>query len=493
MSEENNSVQVYDFFKVLADRLYKENNLSDVTYALLAANSGFRKFFLDFFFPGAGLSPDTVVIEREHAEPGGRPDFWIRAENGTVYIVEFKIWDGNHHFNEYVQILEKDENGGEDTASQRLGYIANYSLEGLDAKGCRLHTWKEFEDALAGENVHDLQIQGYLEYLKRVCPNEDFKLEKWPFCLADFKHVKDFYAGLEAAIEAVDNKRDCKLYTRSSRDFKNKEWMGRFFEFTYKPQQRVWAWIGVYYTNKGAELCVEFEDLAGWGRPVCDAYRSAVHGGSLRFYFQKTTGEEFTDETVIERFLKGVVVGVRGNTIIDPKDYSRARCAHDQSLLAMKAFPLMLEAGIRAAKTVTIDGKPYEIVLRTKSDEVRPESYCGVYFDLVPRVDASGNTDAVNAQQEAASQTLNGWMGVFYNENCKYTDGDKKALTPEGEPVFVCEVRGYNLKEVKGWYPDSWGWLCRVVDINKIGSQGELNAKISEVIQQLEAAKIEWA
>ena len=484
MSEENNSVQVYDFFKVLADRLYKENNLSDVTYALLAANSGFRKFFLDFFFPGAGLSPDTVVIEREHAEPGGRPDFWIRAENGTVYIVEFKIWDGNHHFNEYVQILKKPENGGEDTASQRLGYIANYSLEGLDAKGCRLHTWKEFEDALAGENVHDLQIQGYLEYLKRVCPNEDFDLQNWKFDLANFAQVKAFYAWLETAIEAVDNKRDCKLYTRSSRDFKNKEWMGRFFEFTYKDQKRVWAWIGVYYTNKGAELCVEFEDLAGWGRPVCDAYRSAVHGGSLRFYFQKTTGEEFTDETVIERFLKGVVVGVRGNTI-DPKAYPHAGCAHDERLLAMKAFPSMLEAGVRAANTVNTDGKPYEIVLRTKSDEVKPESYCGVYFDLVPHVDASGNTDAANAEQETASKTINGWMGVLYNENCEYTDGDKEALAPKGKPVFVCEVRGYNLKVPEGWRPDSWGWLCRTVDIKEIASQERLNDMICDVLRRL--------
>ena len=486
MSEENNSVQVYDFFKVLADRLYKENNLSDVTYALLAANSGFRKFFLDFFFPEAGLSPDTVSIAREHAEPEGRPDFWIRAENGTVYIVEFKIWDGNHHFNEYVQILEKDENGGKDKASQRLGYIANYSLEDhKNAFGaCSLHTWKEFEDALAGENVHDLQIQGYLEYLKRVCPNDDFDVGKWTFSLADFTHVKAFYAGLEAAIEAVDKGADCKLYTRSSRDFKNKEWMGRFFEFTYKPQQRVWAWIGVYYTNKGAELCVEFEDRAGWGRPVCDAYRSAVHGGSLRFYFQKTTGEEFTDETVIERFLKGVVVDVRGNTI-DLDAYSHAGCAHDQSLLAMKVFPSMLEAGIRAAKTVTIDGKPYEIVLRTKSDEVRPESHCGVYFDLVPHVDASGNTDAANAEQETASKTINGWMGVLYNENCEYTDGDKEALAPKGKPVFVCEVRGYNLKVPEGWRPDSWGWLCRIVDIKEIASQERLNDMICDVLRRL--------
>jgi len=486
MSEENNSVQVYDFFKVLADRLYKENNLSDVTYALLAANSGFRKFFLDFFFPGAGLSPDTVVIEREHAEPGGRPDFWIRAENGTVYIVEFKIWDGNHHFNEYVQILEKDENGGKDKASQRLGYIANYSLEDhKNAFGaCSLHTWKEFEDALAGENVHDLQIQGYLEYLKRVCPNEDFDLQNWKFDLANFAQVKAFYAWLEAAIEAVDKGADCKLYTRSSRDFKNKEWMGRFFEFTYKPQQRVWAWIGVYYTNKGAELCVEFEDLKGWGRHVCNKYRSAVHGGSLRFYFQKTTGEEFTKETVIEHFLKGVVEGVRGNTI-DPKVYPHAGCAHDQSLLAMKAFPSMLEAGIRAAETVTIDGKPYEIVLRTKSGETRPESHCGVYFDLVPHVDASGNTDAANAEQETASKTINGWMGVLYNENCEYTDGDKEALAPKGKPVFVCEVRGYNLKVPEGWRPDSWGWLCRIVDIKEIASQERLNDMICDVLRRL--------
>lgn len=47
----------------MAERAYKENDLSDVTYALLEANKAFRQFFLDFFFPNEGLVGDQVVIE----------------------------------------------------------------------------------------------------------------------------------------------------------------------------------------------------------------------------------------------------------------------------------------------------------------------------------------------------------------------------------------------------------------------------------------------
>ena len=45
----------------------------------------------------------------------------------------------------------------------------------------------------------------------------------------------------------------------------------------------------MYYTNDGAELCVEFEDREGWGHPVCETVRqqrfSAVKNGILGFYY----------------------------------------------------------------------------------------------------------------------------------------------------------------------------------------------------------------
>ena len=95
------------FFSVLAERAYRENDLSDVTYALLEANRAFRQFFLDFFFPHEGLEGEKVVIEREHVIGDSRPDFWIRNGN-EVYLVEVKIWDGGHHFEQYHKILGEE-------------------------------------------------------------------------------------------------------------------------------------------------------------------------------------------------------------------------------------------------------------------------------------------------------------------------------------------------------------------------------------------------
>ena len=170
------------FFSALAERAYKENDLSDVTYALLEANNAFRQFFLDFFFSHEGLEREKVAIEREHVIGDSRLDFWIRNGN-EVYLVEVKIWDGGHHFEQYHKIL--GEEGSKDGRWARLGYIANYSLcnvniceDGVRKEasetGCGLHTWEEFAKRLESDDCSgDPFVRGYLEYLKRVCPYDD--------------------------------------------------------------------------------------------------------------------------------------------------------------------------------------------------------------------------------------------------------------------------------------------------------------------------------
>lgn len=118
------------FFEAFSERAYKENDLSDVTYAMCEADLKFRQFFLDFFFHESHLDAHNVTIEREHPDALGRPDFWIKDDKGVLYIVEVKIWDGNHHFEQYYNILSV--NNGENStredvaAWRRLGYIANY-------------------------------------------------------------------------------------------------------------------------------------------------------------------------------------------------------------------------------------------------------------------------------------------------------------------------------------------------------------------------------
>ena len=102
---EKDSSVISDFFVALSKRAYKENDLSDVTFALCEADAAFKKFFLDFFFGAENLDASEVVLEREVAYPdGSRPDFVIRT-GSEVCFVEVKIWDCNHHFAQYPDYL----------------------------------------------------------------------------------------------------------------------------------------------------------------------------------------------------------------------------------------------------------------------------------------------------------------------------------------------------------------------------------------------------
>lgn len=148
------------FFWALASRMYKENALSDITYALLEADESFRKFFLDFFFKEEQLNGKDVSVAREYVIGDSRPGFWIRSEK-EVYLVEFKIYDEKHHFEQYRKILETE--GSKKRPWSRLGYIANYSLKDVEVfdngsirkaseLGCHLREWKDFQQELEKRN-----------------------------------------------------------------------------------------------------------------------------------------------------------------------------------------------------------------------------------------------------------------------------------------------------------------------------------------------------
>ena len=53
-----------DFFRFLSDKFRKENDLSDITWAMCQSCESFRQYFLKFFFPEIQLDED-ISIERE--------------------------------------------------------------------------------------------------------------------------------------------------------------------------------------------------------------------------------------------------------------------------------------------------------------------------------------------------------------------------------------------------------------------------------------------
>lgn len=287
------------FFKALSERAYKENDLSDVTYSMCESNKVFRQFFLDFFFRSFNIDAQAVTITREYATEWGRPDFYIRRGD-ELFIVEVKIWDGSHHFEQYKGILD-EKNGKEDVGKgnwKRLGYIANY--EGIkqiqiNDNGfktpkdlcCPAYTWKDFVTELEKFSCfYDPAISAYVEYVKRVCPYDNFNIGNQQLNLSDFNSVRQFENAVVDAICALEKSNYCNLssYYKSPRYFISQHRMGHFFEFDLpvdnkqndSSEKRVWGWVGAYYRNEGAVVCVEFEDRDGWGKPVCDKFRELV-------------------------------------------------------------------------------------------------------------------------------------------------------------------------------------------------------------------------
>ena len=478
------------FFKALSERAYKENDLSDVTYAMCEADVKFRQFFLDIFFKDSHLDACKVTIEREHYDKNGRPDFWIENEDGTPYIVEVKIWDGHQHFDDYFKILSHEaeptgnlNNQAECEAWRRLGYIANYEsvkdvkIGATDKKSsevCRVATWKEFLERLSlCEHFDDPAIEAYAGYLKNVCPFDEFELnDAWKISTGDFTAIKTFDDNLKAVINQ-NHANGVKLYTGSPRRFRSQQWMGQFFEWTIGggkiklSSKKVWGWLGARYTDKGAVVCVEFEDMTGWGKPVCDSYRSDVKGGVLRFYAKDSEDAAKCKEeldsffgSVLRSVREGEVLGV-GNGIYCMDVNSVGK--YSEQLLSMKCLPFALENHFFDDEFVaTMAQSGYEFAFVYGNDQEIPGSHCGRYFELRKKVETDGNGEAQKPSGDTGSHTIyRGWIGVDYNDSCQkdINQPGRERKTYLDSPAFTIEI-SKDFPAAKSLQENSWGWKC---------------------------------
>ncbi len=471
------------FFEALSERAYKENDLSDITYAMCEADVKFRKFFLDFFFKDAHLDASKVTIEREHSEANGRPDFWIKDEEGIGYIVEVKIWDGKHHFDDYFDILKKSASNDatEDEVWHRLGYIANYeSVKDVEVtigdrrqkvKGlCRVTTWKEFCDALQAANYFEHPvISAYAAYVKRVCPFDGFTVpEDWTIRVNDFKDIKKFDAILKAVVEPTTYAKETsslsgvsgvKLYTGSPRRFRSMQWMGQFFEWKIASGalsgKTVWGWLGARYTQNGAVVCVEFEDKTGWGKPVCDYYKSNIKDGILRFY-AKDSIDVATSVEKLDEFFRNVLRAIQKGGILCAEDdvYCMSEtcvCHYSTPLLSMKCLPFALKNHfIDKDFTHKMAECGYDFAFVYGNDQEMPDSHCGRYFELRKK----------SEDKEAGNCTIyRGWIGVDYNSSCCKDKNREDSGTYWDAPVFLIEI-SKDLPAAESLPENSWGWRC---------------------------------
>ncbi len=488
------------FFKALSERAYGENSLSDVTYAMCEADLVFKQFFLDFFFGRGKIDASKAIIEREHSEDWGRPDFYIR-EGGESYIVEVKIWDGNHHFKQYYEILrgKKLKEGAkgveidERQAWKRLGYIANYDTikdvnvsEGVKASDiCCVTTWKEFVSELEKYGgLNDPMINAYIGYIRNVCPFDDFNLDAWikekfvksQSLKTNCQMILRISEAMSTAIAALSTNKDLQIgfkrYTRSPRNFISKFRMGHFFEFTVENNQQVWGWIGVYYRNDGGIICVEFENRAGWGKPVCDKFSESVKDGCLRYFLRE---ECECNSEVITNFLNQVLYRVIGKKELAEshtitQDEGEAKKVPE--LLTMKGFPMLLEQKLfRVVQEIKTKTGSYKFRLASGNDAEVPNSHCGRYFELmeIPKnANGSENDNDVAVQQKPL---VRGWVGLMYSktkEDLSKHDNNGKRYYEDPRVVIELDWKFAEANKARpetGWYADSWGWKCYDVRI----------------------------
>ena len=373
------------FFQSLAERKKNENDLSDVTYALCQSDEVFKQFFLDFFF-GDGkidIHKEKVEIVREQSYDEGRPDFTVNVGNDT-YLIEVKIWDSNHHFDQYRSILEK-----KNEATGHLGYIANYTIKDDDLSeldknalkvvcdnGRTVKTWKQLVSRLEKyQSFNDAVIKSYLSFVRNVCPFDDFELPaNTVIHLSDFELIRNFLKGLEEKIADMEN---VCLYD-TTKKFWSMHNMGHFFELkNYDGNNSVWGWVGATYTNDGAAISVEFENSDGWGELVCKRFPNLCQG-NLRLYLK--------DKNMSSQvFLENIISYVRAKNCNNVPEYacmSIDEAAKEMPLLAMKYLPWLLDNYFQTMLNKKLPESWKIIPSSGNNDSELQGHHCGRYFTL---------------------------------------------------------------------------------------------------------------
>ena len=421
------STNVEGFFRGLSERMWKENDLSDVTYALCVGNVEFRQFFLDFFFRKANLCATEVDISREWCDgEGNRPDFCIRGKDGKHFFVEVKLWDGNLHFESYSKGLQSLN--GDVECAENLAYIAAYKIDVNVVPGCNsIHTWYDFYKELEQYKEKELEqrpflndsvIKGYCGYIHAVAGlHDETQAESdignyQSFIANDFVKVREFMGSLGEAIEKAN---DVVEYTRSSRCFRRGCRMGRFFEVkNFKDGHSVWGWIGAYYNygnNGDPEICVWFEDRPGWGKLVCDKFRDKYSGDKPEadtWYYKGEGGHLYfymldTDKDILT-FFNRVLEKIRSDNISSCKlEIAKVKETYEP-LLSMRRFPLWIERNF--FNNLQIDD--CVVIVDAGGDSEDPYNHCGRYFTVEKQLKQNCG---------GKKQQLKGWIGVLFGEN----------------------------------------------------------------------------
>jgi hypothetical protein len=216
------------FFNKLSERLYNENNLSDLTWALCYENKTFRNLFISYCFSNENIS-NIREFEREFRKCKSRPDFHFYDADEIEYLIEIKNYDQKMHFKQYIK----------DFPNARKCFIANYYWK--EEPGYIIKTWKGFiiklEDNI--KKIKELNCElflGYLKYLKNITYYYEEKT-------MNLSNISSLYTFQGMMVECCENKQ-LKPYRRGKPC--NLEYYGLYYKCK-KNNKSYNFWIGICF------------------------------------------------------------------------------------------------------------------------------------------------------------------------------------------------------------------------------------------------------
>jgi hypothetical protein len=221
------------FFDFLSERNYKENDLSDITWALCNANEEFKRLFLNYCFK-MEETPEMQVFKREVPSNDSRPDFYCEDMEKNVWIIEVKIdYRQKLHFEQYRKRYKKGN----------IAFIANYNASAICDKELNISitTWKGFIDYLLGKTENELII-GYSKYLKKrmgYLEVKEMNLNK----INSLPHFNEFLV----SIVPEYSEKELKFYKNI---VITTEYCGRDIYFKNKNEKPVYFWAGIYFCDE---------------------------------------------------------------------------------------------------------------------------------------------------------------------------------------------------------------------------------------------------
>lgn len=277
------------FFGALSSKFRKENDLSDLTWAMIVSSPFFKEKWLRFFFSEDLLQFDDVSsIDREVIDEqglGSRADFVIKTFGGDVFVIEVKIGDTNHHFGQYEKAYR--------ISRDHFGYIVNYPLI---VEGYTIKQWKEFYvglhssiDSIVDEEEKNL-VSGYCNYLKNVCfiMTVDHLID-----IERLASLCDLAKAFQLVISQPHDDFEKRFYKDMSNDISKKYSFAVRYHDLF-PNEDVYPYIGIWYDLPlGPRICAGFWKQKGWGKRICEFMdQNKKYWGSIELKYSCTPEED---------------------------------------------------------------------------------------------------------------------------------------------------------------------------------------------------------